>query len=278
MSFLSLSSIILLSCLFCSVVSIPFLDNTEWNDLKVTWGYNPLEQRIFESMPKTESEAQSKGWIKEKSCGQINGNRYILDNDRSVLLVYNALGKIAGIATSIPKGLPFNMPSSDVKKLFTDEGDYYTLTGYFTDPDTVCSKTAANGDHLIGDRLVFKGDNFKLDAPMSESKVGNLWTKGKCFYTMGVHYWTTMDATPVDKNTSRDQFVPIFLLYNRGRLTGFGWALNADLDSSRYEHPEPSANDLFFQSTPKYMKDSTQIGKQSTLHIYFDNMPLLDLC
>ena len=30
---------------------------------------------------------------------------------------------------------------------------------------------------------------------------------------------------------------PVFLLYNWGKLTGFGWAMIADVTSNRVEHP-----------------------------------------
>lgn len=32
-------------------------------------------------------------------------------------------------------------------------------------------------------------------------------------------------------------FYPMFLLYNRDRLTGFGWVAIGNADSPRYEHP-----------------------------------------
>jgi len=72
--------------------------------------------------------------------------------------------------------------------------------------------------------------------------------------------------------------LPIFLLYNKGKLNGFGWALNADLPSSRYEHPPVSALSAFFQSAPKFLSDPKQTGILSTLHIYMDSTPLLNFC
>jgi len=57
----------------------------KWDDLKVTWGINPLSSDYFVSLPRTEQEAIGKGWAKEKSCGQVNGNRYVLKGDRAVM-------------------------------------------------------------------------------------------------------------------------------------------------------------------------------------------------
>lgn len=52
----------------------------------------------------------------------------------------------------------------------------------------------------------------------------------------GVHYWyaATLDM-------SCDNFFPVFLLYNGGVLNAFGWAFQADLSSSRFEHPTTSS-------------------------------------
>ena len=94
----------------------------KWDDLKVTWGINPLSSDYFVSLPRTEQEAIGKGWAKEKSCGQVNGNRYVLKGDRAVMLIFAKSGLIAGIASAIPKGLPFNFPSAAQKQYFNDEG------------------------------------------------------------------------------------------------------------------------------------------------------------
>jgi hypothetical protein len=114
-----------------------------WNDLKVTWsGRNP--SKAFNSLPKTVNDAVLVGWKLEKSCGQVNGNRYILNGDNAVLLIFNAAGNIAGIATKVPKGLPFNFPSLQQQEYFNDEGDFFVITAYFIDPKTVCSQQCSN--------------------------------------------------------------------------------------------------------------------------------------
>lgn len=78
--------------------------NEAWNDLKVTWGANPFSQNNFVAMPRTETEARAKGWTKEKSCPEVNGNRYMFTGDTSNLLIFDANGDIAGIASTLPKG------------------------------------------------------------------------------------------------------------------------------------------------------------------------------
>lgn len=78
--------------------------NDAWNDLKVTWGINPFSPDHFVSMPRTETDARAQGWTKEKSCPEVNGNRYMFMGDRSTLLIFNANGDIAGISSALPKG------------------------------------------------------------------------------------------------------------------------------------------------------------------------------
>ena len=95
--------------------------NEAWNDLKVTWGINPFGSNNFVSLPRTEQEARNKGWVKEKNCSQVNGNRYILKGDKAVLLIFSSSGLIAGIASQIPKGLPYNFPSNAQQQFFDDE-------------------------------------------------------------------------------------------------------------------------------------------------------------
>ena len=74
-------------------------DGNQWNDLKVTWGANPLDynKNTFVSLPRTEENAKKAGWTLVKGCSNgANGNRYVLNNDLSTILIFNANGLIAG--------------------------------------------------------------------------------------------------------------------------------------------------------------------------------------
>ena len=182
---------------------------------------------------------------------------------------------ITGIASDIPKNLPFNFPSAKIQKYFNDEGQSYTISAYFVDPSTFCVKQ--NGYAPTGDRLVFKSKTFEQSIALNENQIASEWTQGKCFYTMGQHYWSDVIG-PLDENTKSENFVPIFLQYNKGKLNGFGWALNADLPSTRYEHQTRPVLGGFFKNIPKFMYDKTQVGVLSTLHIYLDSTPQLNFC
>ena len=50
----------------------------------------------------------------------------------------------------------------------------------------------------------------------------------------GRHYWYDISA-----DMDCDDFYPMFLLYNSGHLTGFGWVAQGNAASPRYEHPPP---------------------------------------
>ena len=76
------------------------------NDLKITYGLRP--KTSFTSLPTTVKQALSQGWTKEKDCSSgLNGNRYILNGDRSAMLLFNQLDLLAGISAGIPKNCNF---------------------------------------------------------------------------------------------------------------------------------------------------------------------------
>jgi hypothetical protein len=247
----------------------------DWNDLKRTWGVNPFGNN-FVSMPRTVKDAIKAGWVLDRDCSQTKqGNRYKLKGDNMTMLLFGNDGEVAGISAGIPKNLPFNWPSGEVKKFFKDEGSIQTITAYFKDPATICSNNRAQ---QTGDRLVIENSDGNWEVPYREKDLeGGKWTKGQCFWTMGQHYWADVTGR-VNTETKSESFVPAFLLYNSGRLNGFGWAMNYDSPSDNVEHPPKSVLDKFFVNIPKIFLDPTQTGTLSTLHIYLDSTPRLNFC
>lgn len=171
--------------------------------------------------------------------------------------------------------MPFNFPSKQIQKIFKDEGNSWTINAYFTDPAKVCSPSQTRKP--TGDRLVIDGTDYQLVIPMTEADITPFWTLGQCFRTMGVHYWADLTGK-LGKNADADNFVPLFLQYNKGKLNGFGWAFNADVTSKRFEHPVYSVLGSFFREVPDFMGDPTKVGVLSTLHIYMDSTPQLNFC
>ena len=251
-------------------------EEPEWNDLKVTWGINPFDSNNFFSLPRTVADALKQGWAREKNCSEVNGNRYILNGDRAVMLIFDSRGAIAGIASGIPKGLPFNYPADKIRKIFNDEGDFFSISAYFVEPDSVCSTKSAT-TISTGNRLEFRSKTSRIPIANQESEISPFWTKGYCFPTMGLHYWADASG-PLSKDTTLENFMPIFLLYNKGRLNGFGWAFVADLKSTRYEHPTAEVFDKFFKEPPSFLMNPQQTGVISTLHVYLDSTPQLNYC
>jgi len=164
----------------------PRNEEPKWNDVKITFPAS-LEAATdaFDSMPKTEDEASRKGWKKEKDCSKVNGNRYIKNKDLSAILIFNAGGHLAGFATFFPKNFTnLGVPSEAQKEWMTDDGEYYTISSYFTDPDTVCKSREKPSSKYIGDKLVFKGSKITKVAPQYEADAEEFWTLGKCFPAM----------------------------------------------------------------------------------------------
>ena len=246
----------------------------DWTDLKVTFGLNPFNSNYFASLPLTEQRAIQSGWTKDKDCSQgFRGSRYVLKGDKAILLVYDQSGNIAAIGTNIPKGLPFDFPSKNIQQFLVDEGDSFVSYLYFIAPIEACSTPSSK----YGEKLIIVGDNGQVSLSLNENKVDPFWTKGKCFVAMGNHWWADASGRQGDAQTKRDDFFPIFGLYNKGKLTGFGWVFMADLNSNRYEHPPwKQTLPVMLDQVPSFFYDPNQFGgKLSAIHVYFDSNPRL---
>jgi hypothetical protein len=243
---------------------------------RVTWGIDPSNPQFFAKIPLTEVLAIQDGWTKDKDCSQMNGIRYIKQNDRSVMVIFGKDGLVAGISTAFPKNLPFNFPSNSIKPYLVDEGSFYSITAYFKEPNGVCMNKRQN----TGDRLLVKGSLAEFNIPLTEIEISieNKWTKGKCFNTMGQHYWRQVNGNTLTINTNKDDFFPMFLLFNKGKLNGFGFVLNVFLDSPRFEHPTVDVLNLFLNPVPLFFSDLNQSNGLSTLHVYFESTPFANFC
>lgn len=268
----------------CFVGSEAFLfSGLTWDDLKVTWGPNLLNWQYFDAMPRTVPDAVAAGWVLEKSCSQVNGNRYILDGDRSILLIFNSAGYIAGIASAIPKGLAYNYPSAKQAQYMQDEGADFTLNAYFQDPTTVCTMakpSVMESSFETGDRVVIVGDGKSLNIPINEDDVvsQSKFSKGGCFPTMGRHYYSHVDNIEFDENIKPEETHPIFFLYNNGKLNAFGWILNANVDGPRWEHAPKSSASVFLPAVPKFLNDPSANQLLSSIHIFLDSTPYSNFC
>jgi len=224
-------------------------------------------------MPLKESKALDDGWTKIGDCSDgspFRGRRYVLDGDYSVVLIYNAQEKIAGIQAGILKSdtRADYPPTGQRGKVFQEFGGRWYLTAYFQHPGSICS-----AEQTISGLYIEWGSDAVQQSrhtPDSESDLASTqWMFGKCFWAMGNHYWYDYSA---DMNC--DDFQPLFLLYNKGKLNGFGWALAADMKSDRWEHPPPRAFSKFFDPVPQCLHGQ---GALSTMHVYLTS-PYFNFC
>ncbi|KAI8484416.1 hypothetical protein Bbelb_378490 [Branchiostoma belcheri] len=104
----------------------------------------------------------------------------------------------------------------------------------------------------------------------------------------GQHYWykfmaqsktkvSTTGTSSAPTYMNCDDFYPVFLMYNDGKLNGFGWNINTVLDSPRYESLPTGALSLFFAQKPPCFDEHVRRGL-STLHIYLDDSPSSNFC
>jgi len=268
-------SLIILACSVLISTDALFAKASDWNGLKVTWGPNPLSGAYFNSLPRTVSDAITGGFVKVSSCNETaawRGERYVRNNDYSIVLLFDVNGYIAGMQTSLKQenGWPTGLP-------FVADGDRFTVSAYFVDPSIICKggrsasdfQSQGTGTGLYIQRTAVPEASEQI--PRQEPGLMNsLWTKGKCFITMGMHYWYNLS-----ENMDCKDFFPVFLLYNKGELNAFGWALQSNQTSTTFEHPTQSVFGLFMQTPPKCLSTA---GTLSTQHIYLTKNELADFC
>jgi charged multivesicular body protein 7 len=275
--------VILICVLFAQLAST----DPTWNDLRVTFGVNPLDTWDFDEMPRDLHGNLKSFTLKDNQCGvkggQFLGQRYWYKNDPATILLFDVNGYIAGIQTSVLKTTGWIPSPIMLGKFVLDEGDAYTLTVYFVDPSIICTtgRTADqyNSQGTGTDLFIQMGSN-PLDTsnifqvPLNEADIKQTkWGFGKCFYLMGQHYWYN-----VSSDMSCDNFVPYCLLYNKGVLNAFCFAINDDLSSKRYEHPTPTVAQGFMNPVPDCFYSTPSFQKLSTLHVYTTSDYLADRC
>jgi charged multivesicular body protein 7 len=265
-----------------------FSRSPAWDGLKAGFGFNPFSSTVFARLPRTVEEAVRWGWQLDTSAGgcgvsgtAFNGNRYIKGSDTGAMVLFDKNGKIAGLQAGIPKTQSATYPEPQNAKyhVFNEETNMWVITAYFVNPATICT-TGRTDDEFetegTGTQLSFQNGptaTSLMTVPMEESEVTTTtnFIHGKCFYGMGQHYWYDIRDT-----MSCDDTFPVFLLYNKGKLNGFGWAFNPNFDNSyRWEHPTRSVFSNFMHSYPDCLGVD---GPTSTLHVYLTNSPSSNWC
>jgi len=253
------------------VVALATPDIAKWDQLAVTFPkYTPV--------PHNENEAQRGGWVLlSDDCldttSPFRGRRYFVNNDRSLILIYDSHGHIAGLQLSYPAELKQTkegkyQPAFVYKKEF--DGGYYYVTAYFTEPGKICCYCSVRDMDVIGDKLIFLNDKTsRVVVPMTVESKKNMtskkWMRGKCFPNMGLHFWYDQH-----KDTSCKDIFPFFTIYNaQGQLHAFGMGIDIVLKSDRYEYANPAFLGRFMGDKvfPTCLKDQNIITP--TMHVFF---------
>jgi len=260
----------------------------EWHSLRTTWGPNPFSSNYFVNQPLTVEEAKKAGFEQFSSgCeGKFFGQRFIQGKDVSLILIYDSKNAIAGVQMGIPISLVtkyYNFTDQNMYNRDTIVGiDVYILTAYFIDPKTICQADENTNRKLgvVGSGLWLQNGTDPIRdsvlSPIEQSEVDKTrWVQGACFLSMGVHYWydNRLDA-------DCDILFPAFLMYNKGKLTGFGWANVGKYEyTQRTEYPPLSALSSFLVPVPTCMPSRfNETGGFTTMHIYFNSEPWNLLC
>lgn len=249
----------------------------KWNQLSIRWpSYHemPLFLEDAKEWKELSDDCQSNGPFVGRRFARMKDG----DFDRGLILIFDHLGQVSGVQIAFPKS--YQVPKS-FQSMFIESGSFLYLTAYFIEPTKMCSngrKRASIGDGL---RIQLTPQNLGkpltyMAAPLTEEKTtGTGWVKGKCFYSMGQHYWYKIST-----DMSSEDFFPVFLLYNKGKLNGWGWATLGDLKNDLVEHPSSSVLTYFFQpeSHPKCLDTESTKRGITTQHVYLQSWPKWNFC
>ncbi|XP_059178854.1 uncharacterized protein LOC131957994 [Physella acuta] len=239
---------------------------TKWDNLRVKWSMRPTNE-TFVVLPRRSREAEKEGWTKVSECTsstQWRGQRYVLNNDYAVVLLYDVNGFIAGIQSTVPKGGSY--PPTTLRPPFVRDGNRWAITAYFVDPgyNHLYNRPHPTGNQQgTGTNLYFQNSTNPFSSvmiPRTEAGIERTsWIKGKCFWLMGLHYWHNMGL-----NSNCDKAFPAFVLYTDHKLRAFGWAFLANMTSPRFEPVPPTSYKYFIDPVPTCM--NTRV--MSSMHIF----------
>ncbi|KAJ7390943.1 hypothetical protein OS493_020963 [Desmophyllum pertusum] len=216
-------------------------DTPEWSALSVTFAK-------FNGLPVDVNTAKAAGWTLNRPCGDSNyfaGNRYVLNGDTAVMLLFDFNGKIAGIQNGILKSA-----IGDLKAPWISDGNMHVITAYFTNPANICRGSRPSSEY-IGDQLFLQTgaqSSNTVSIPFKqEDLAGTKWVRGGCFPA-----WVA--------------------------IIGFGWVTAGNAESPRYEHPNPNYLKWGFFLSATRPKCIPSLKALTTQHVYLDKRPYLNLC
>jgi len=281
------SFFILLVC--CFVYS---LADDYWDSLRITYGDpDDKNKTSFDHMPRHVIEAEYEHWTliddqcDSSSSMMFRGRRYWKGNDSATILLFDKNGYIAGIQTSVPEDVKWTPSPTYLGNYILNETNFFenhlTLTAYFVNTSIICTGRTREEFEKEGtgtDLYIQSGPDPMKDykmIPRSQDDIKDdpLWGHGKCFYKMGQHFWRN-----VAKTMDCDDFFPFCLMYNKGKLNAFCFAINADVPSDRYEHPDLGEVKDFIEPVPDCMYSDPSFQHTTSLHVYLSERIEDDNC
>ncbi|XP_065659255.1 uncharacterized protein LOC100203209 isoform X3 [Hydra vulgaris] len=261
--------LVLMSLLFASVFGSLF---NRHENVFPNWKTLSVKYAFYRSLPISENAAIISSWkLLANSCeveSQFIGKRYALNNDLATVLMFDLNGILAGIQMGI---------SEDIKeakwfgKIHIKDVDTNYVTAYFTEPSDICNNIIIRNKDYVGDKLGILSGKELQDMPLKEAELkGTKWTKGKCVFGRGQHYWYNVKS---DMDCS--DFFPIFLLYNNKLLTGFGFVVCGILNNTNVERHNPEKLKYLLEpiTHPKCIDACADI---STQYVYLNENPGLN--
>jgi len=271
------TAVFLLACALTAVRGA----NDNWNDLRVTFGIDPFNTWDFDSLPRNLENDMQSFTLKDDQCsagGKYVGRRYWYKSDPATILLFDINGYIAGIQTVVMKSTGWVPEKPLLGTWIQEDTDSYSMTAYFVNPSIICTSGRTADDYAkdgTGNGLWLQNgpdplaDTFMVPELESDIKPTK-WGSGKCFWTMGQHYWYN-----VTQDMPCNEFIPYCLLYNGGYLNAFCFQISYDVTpSQRYEHPTPfQAKSCCLDPVPSCFS-----GKQSTMHVFLTSNYLANHC
>jgi charged multivesicular body protein 7 len=180
-------------------------------------------------------------------------------------------GSIAGVQVAIDVTPPEEMTPPWEEQ----PNGHYTMTIYFDDPTSICDSTKKiQPMSTLGDRLAVRWGNTGQvqEYPLQQSGVEAPWVLGRCFVSMGTHYWFNISAD-MDCN----YFLPLGIMYTSGDLVTFLVNIGQNQTSERWEHPSASALGFFFEPSTQPTCLTAPGTTLSTMHFFMYN-PVGNTC
>lgn len=265
------------------LVNVAFLPAAmAWQDLRTTLRKNLLNPS--DKPPRTEDEAELKGWRKITDCCSGNdfaGTRRLQPAQvPDKIMIYDLNGHVAGMQSLVPADAFVANDCTD-NPYYTKEsislGEtsmmFCMTTMYFTDPSTICSFGEPEGAHE--DQLLLqKGRGYHpeqllaLPKTYAEAKKDpEHWNIDWYFVMMGHH------VTAKENRDDCKLKVPIQALYSwvddECKLTGFVWAHSStSITGNTWEKSDSYTMKWILNPPQQCSLDSADKGLVTSMHVF----------